>query len=224
MKKIDIWRWLRSEEKNYFEGVEILGKACPKHPLLANLQEDVSFMNRRYLEAAMQKVYEGFSIKKKEVAVASEPSQPVRELKEDDKHRILEKELAKLYAERRRLSNTFHNCNSNAERAIVSDNIKSLIIDINTQKSRIGVYKATGVVPPLPGGGKLEIPQDNGKLQRLILNFRSKVSAQRKLINEYDQQERRKPKAKHEYHLSELETTLRKLENERKKREQSTDR
>lgn len=226
--KHDVWKWLNGDDKNYYEGVTLVEEIAPDEVLLPNLKTGISFMNRRYLEKVLDKIFKNFpenSIKNEVNARPSHASpteiQEKKELTHQDYHRIAEDELAKAYVERRKLSNQFHKCNSDEERANVSRQIKAKIAEIGELKSRIAVFKETGIMPAKPSASdEFAMPADDADLLKAIQNFRSKVSSQKRLLNKYDSQPRTKSKAEHEYRLTQLQNHVKNLVDERNRRSQ----
>lgn len=224
LTKYDVWKWLDDKERNYYEGVQLLEGIMPNQVLLPKLKEGVSFMNRKYLDKIMKQLFYDFPAQSEALheapAAPSQPSTTEKEQKKDltpaDYHRIAEKELARAYATRRNLSNQFHLCKSNKERANLSDRIKDLIKDIGELKARINVYKETGYMPPKVVIDKsFKIPKDAGALAQKINNYRTKISNQKLLLKNYDAQPRRKSKENHELRLQYLIECLKQMEDER---------
>lgn len=220
----EIWQWLEGD-KDYFKGVELLGKYCPNHLMLESLKiGNMSVVNRAYLERILKDTFKDLkgkpSAKPKPVTAKKERKvkEFVKQLTHDDFKRIAEKELAAAYADRRRFSNQFHFCKTDEERAVLSDEIKEVIQDINSLKTRLAAFKSTGVMPPKVEITGFKTPESDVDLERSILNYRAKVSTQKRLIENYDIQPRKKTKAQHELKLTELRKKLKQLEDERESR------
>jgi len=218
----EIWKWLDSE-KDFFQGIKLMEKYCPDHTMLNSLRSGtMSVMNRMYLEQILKNKYRELKdTPEKKVKKTPKPipaKKPAKKLTQADYKRIADKELGEAYAYRRRLSNKFHECKTDTERAAVSDEIKETIQNINELKSRIGVYKTTGKMPEKITIKGFEIPEDDLELDLTYRNFKSKVSNQKRLIENYDKEPRRKSKYEHELTLEELKRKLQLLKNERDKR------
>jgi|GEM_PF-5541737 len=222
ISKYDFWKYLQEKDANYFEGVNLVEKVSPNESLLNTLKGGVSVMNRHFLKKVMQKIYDDFPkqvVKIKKKAVKSERTkEPVshkKVLTNDDFKRIADKELAAVYSERRLLSNQLYQCKTNDERATISDAIKDCIQDVNDLKGRLGIYKSTGVMPPKIILKGFEVAESDVALEKMIMNYRAKVSTQKKQLKDYDKKDRKKTKAAYELQLAELQNKLKVLEDER---------
>jgi hypothetical protein len=168
----------------------------------------------------MQKIYDDFPIEVvKKKAVKQKPTQKAipfqKVLTNEDFKRIADKELAAVYSERRLLSNQLYQCKTNDERATISDAIKDCIQDVNDLKGRLGIYKTTGVMPQKIILKGFEVAESDVALEKMIMNYRAKVSTQKKQLKDYDKKDRKKTKAAYELQLAELQNKLKVLEDER---------
>lgn len=233
--KYDFWKYLNDKDANYFDGVALVEKVSPNEPLLSLLKNGATIVNRLFLKKVMERIYAEFPTQQQIIVAALTKQQQLvnasakrqdkkgekeasKQLDNSDFHRIAEKELAACYVKRRQLSNSFHDCKTDAERASVSDAIKDKIQEINELKTRISVFKETGIMPQKSTAKEFEIPESDADLVLAIQNFRAKVSAQKRLLKDYDSQNRKNSKEEHQLKLVEYQNQLKKLEDEREKR------
>lgn len=225
ISKYDFWKYLQLKDANYFDGVELVEKVSPNEPLLPLLKNGATIVNRLFLKKIMERIYDDFPTSQQQLVTASAKrhdkkgeKEASKQLDNSDFHRIAEKELAACYVKRRQLSNSFHDCKTDAERASVSDAIKDKIQEINELKTRISVFKETGIMPQKSTAKEFEIPESDADLVLAIQNFRAKVSAQKRLLKDYDSQNRKNSKEEHQLKLVEYQNRLKQLEDEREKR------
>lgn len=210
----DLYIYLKSENKDYFEGVRLLKTLDPSNVLITGLESNINSINRIYLIKSLECILKNgrtATVTKQNDSAAKREAK----MSDADWHRISEKDIARLYAERRSLSNQLHDCKTDNERAEIVDKIKDNINEVSILKNKILIFKTTGKMPAQDVAG-FEIPTKAAVLMKKILNWRSKVAAQKRVIANYDAQPRIKSKAAHELHLAKLESQLHVLENAKK--------
>lgn len=234
----ELFKWLESNQV-YFKGIELLEKYAPEHPLLDSLRSSMSNMNRIYLRAAIKEIYEAkkepADTKKNQERIQEdaadtktektklksseiEQSQRFEDLPKIAQERILNNKIRKLHQNRCILSNSFHDCKSDDERAIVSDKLVQIVKDIEKAKSNYNFWKEFGMLPEvMEEKGKSNdfvMPEDDLDLYKKIKGHRSKIVNIRKRIAEYDPQRNRKPKSQVIIKKRQLEHELELMEKE----------
>jgi len=113
------------------------------------------------------------------------------------------KKKTTLYSRRSQLSNKFHSCTTDQERANISIAIGSIQSEIIPTKRIIDAYYEKGKLPDLPE--KVVIPMDGRAKQKKLHSVRSSRSRYRELLR----QEKDPEKIKHyESELARIETEI----------------
>lgn len=123
---------------DYIAGIIYLTKRDPQHPLLEDIQREYNLINCKYLESALASL---------------PPEQKVEEnqVPATDSNMIhLQDQLSKLYTERAKQSNSFHNVATDADRSIIVDNIAHIQGQIKETMQAIAHYQTTGKVADKP--------------------------------------------------------------------------
>ena len=158
----------------YSQGISRLKKHNPNHPLLSQLEKGLSAINKIYLKKALADV------------PTAEP-EPSAVAHDDPTLEQLKIEQRKLFSERAQLSNRFHKCKTDAERAANSNSIKMVQRRIQSLWDRIDYFEANGELPK--EDEKYPLPDDRGKLQMKINSLRASISQKKKkILSLYDQQ------------------------------------
>ena len=156
---------------DYLAGVQLLMAQRPDHLLLETLKGGFSPLNVIYMKRALKdlpqpKVIEEVEIKKEDTAL----------------HQVMIDKKS-LFGRRAKLSNTFHSCSSDADRANVSDDIQQVQRQIEGTLSSISFYKKNGTMP-----AKEEDTQINLSGIELIKrrnSLRSNISIKKRQIENY---------------------------------------
>lgn len=137
----------------------------PTEPLLPALRAGWSRANEMYLRAALRRM----------ATVAEKTAEPAIARPADDKLRALWSERTRLFGEMNRLSNHFHDCKNDAERADNSAAILHKWQDILSVKTKIAHYEEHGELPPEPEEGD-ELPENPVLLLKKLNSFRAGIS------------------------------------------------
>ncbi len=158
-------------EQEYIEDLAALTLLDPAHILLNRLREGFSVPNKYLLIGALKKA--------REIAESVVIEEVVIEVDCDDFLKGLYNRKSTLFCDRRKLSNTFHTCKSDRERADVSDNIQGVQRNIEQVMRDIKIYQDKGMIEVQE---KYPVPADPLKRQLLIQSLRSSISRKRKEI------------------------------------------
>lgn len=139
--------------------LEKLKKKNPAHDVIVVLQE---------------RGYDHLSVEYLKLALA----EPV-EISEVSAARLY-KQKDTLYSRRAVLSNKFHDCSNDKERAEVSIAIGSIQTEIIANRAAIGVYIETGKVPKTPD--RLVLPYDGRRKEKRLHSVRTSISRYRGLL------------------------------------------
>jgi hypothetical protein len=150
----------------YTAGVEILKSKAPEHPLLSTLQTEYSKLNELYLVQALKSI--DFTINP--------------DNKEDLQLKNLFQQKSRLAGRRAILSNSFHDCKSDFERAKVSEEIQQIQFQISGINKKIREYEETG---ELISDSRLEnLPEDLFELYKIKENARKNIPRLEKAIED----------------------------------------
>lgn len=144
-------------KEDYSAGLEFLKLKKPDHPLMASLEKGYTPINCKYLNYALNSIPETTEEKRKE--------KPVQLI-------LIEKERRQLFGERAKLSNKFHDCSADTERARISDQIQIVQRKIEAFNKQIRHYNRTGKLPEEDN----EFPEDPIELMKKRDSFRSSIS------------------------------------------------
>lgn len=156
-------------KQDYLAGVELLAMRKPDHLLLAIVRSGHTRLNELYLERALKDVMTPAKSNEEEIPGAD----PVLV--------NLLKEKRTLYANRAKLSNSFHDCTSDESRANVSSSIQRIQRAIEAKNAELNYYQQHG---KLPEGNQVDIdvPDDPIALMNRLLSVRSSISYNQRRI------------------------------------------
>lgn len=157
----------------YREALDALRAACPNHPLLRVFSMQ---------EGAAMRVLIDIELKKNAPDTATQP--PIGAAvdenpddSEDEYLKNLRRQQSDLFCDRRKLSNQFHGCASDAQRARVSEDIQIVQRKIEFVRRQINDYK-NGAAPGVDE--KYPVPQDPFRVILLRQSLRSSISRKSK--------------------------------------------
>jgi hypothetical protein len=125
--------------EDYIASLDWIRLRDPAHPLLNTLEGGHSAINEIYLRHALQDVGE-------RPEPTEEEDEPVLIDPQDPQLLSWYKERRTLFTHRAKLSNRFHDCTSDAERASLSDDIQAVQRQIGPLLRKIKHFKRTGEV------------------------------------------------------------------------------
>lgn len=176
----DLYEYLESSRRimnDYPEQLATLEKANPKHPLLWAFRRGYSAGNALLLQREIEKLPPPVAPAPVE-ADGDDPND--QDDPEDETLRRLRMEQSNLFSERRKLSNTFHDCANDRQRATVSEKIQVLQHRIESVKQTIRTYKEQGRIPE--PDEKYPVPDDPFKLLALRDSLRASISRKKREI------------------------------------------
>lgn len=157
----------------YAEKLQRLKELDPCNTLLKLFESGQSAINAAMLDIQLKKLNQKPMV---------EPD--VEEEDEDAEDPVLAglyRDQSTLFGERRKLSNSFHQCETDGERRLVSQSIQAVQRRIEHVRSQIRAYKNTGLAP----GAESDIPEDPFKLLSLQASLRSSISRKVRECKEY---------------------------------------
>lgn len=159
-------------QEDYIAGLQWLELKQPGHPLLNTLKSGFSKLNKLYLEHALR-------------SVPAIPKPKTSNEKEEVAIILLEKEKKSLYGRRAKLSNSFHECTTDAQRADVSDQIQLIQRQIETINQSLRHYEQTGEILSQEADSKDEPLSSNGvQLMKRRNSIRASVSRFKRLLEQ----------------------------------------
>lgn len=127
--------------KEYFDQLTWLEKVQPGHVLLPTLRSGFSAINCIYLASALKSMAtEPDAPEKAQAQVNEDPNTP-------DSIRKLHMQRRTLFTDRAKLSNSFHDCQSDQERAAVSVRIEAIQNQIEHINKQLRDWKERGKLP-----------------------------------------------------------------------------
>ena len=165
----------------YREAYDALIAAKPDH-ILRRLLTNESAGNRVILDAELRKLGVAAAAPgaMRPAATFVEVENEAPDDPEDDVLTRLRVNQSDLFTERRRLSNTFHDCDTDGERAVVSRNIQKVQRQIEFVMRQIADYKEHGRIPGQDE--KYPVPDDPFALVSLRNSLRASISRKSKEI------------------------------------------
>lgn len=168
----------------YRVALEALRAAKPDHILLRILAREESAANRLILDQELRKLGveraapTPIALSATSEQAENEPETP--DDPEDERLAALRRQQSDLFCERRKLSNSFHECFTDSQRAKVSEAIQRVQRQIEFVRRQIRHYKEHGYAPG--SDEKYPVPTDTFKLLALRDSLRSSISRKSKEI------------------------------------------
>lgn len=192
----------------YQEQLDTLKKRNPSHPLLRVFSVSRTPINAILLARALEKS------KPPEPEKTEEVDEEDEELDQDDDEtlRRLRMQQSNLFVERRKLSNSFHECANDRQRRTVSEKIQVVQRRIEMVRAEIRQYKELGYLPE--PDEKYPVPEDTFRLVALRDSLRASISRKKREIEHIGREiEEKDPEAparleKAEAKLKDLKTHL----------------
>lgn len=202
------------KKDRYDINLNYLRDRAPNHPLLPTLERGHSFINARYLQKALDKLPED--------TPEPEPTKSKEKTTEAPKDKTLKGlqiSRSKLYTERARLSNRFHDMNTDDARAANSQQIQIVQRQIQKLDTEIEYYQEYGKLPENKEQELYPLPNSALDIDRKIKSIRARISQTKKLIDKYFEQNDTAKIEKYEKQLSHLKNYLAYAENALKEKE-----
>lgn len=181
---------------SYEEKLQLLKSHDPENVLIRVLESGESAINNALLDGQLKK------LKRKPIEEVEEPE---LDPGVDEFLVGLYREQSTLFGDRRKLSNSFHDCDTDGERRLVSQSIQAVQRRIEHLRAQIRAYKNTGIIPA--ADDKYPVPDDPIKLITLQASLRSSISRKVRECKEYSINEDKRLAAAEEK-LRELKTHL----------------
>lgn len=159
----------------YQDKVRALEDAVPGHALIRVFRLIQSAGNEMLLDRELDKVR---AAAPQAPAVQEGDDDP--DEAEDETLRRLRMDQSTLFADRRKLSNSFHDCANDRQRAGVSEKIQVVQHRIEEVRELIRHYKQYGSVPE--PDEKYPVPEDSFKLLATLHSLRASISRKKKEI------------------------------------------
>lgn len=164
---------------DYHEQLKRLEKAVPKHPLLWALRRGHTAANAMLLERELGKLPAAPAPIGDHVDDSDDENDDP-DTPEDETLRRLRMEQSGLFSDRRKLSNTFHECSNDRQRATVSEKIQVVQRRIEIVKQTIRTYKEQGCIPE--PDEKYPVPEDAFRILALRDSLRASISRKKREI------------------------------------------
>lgn len=159
----------------YQEQLDTLKKRSPMHPLLRVFHVFRTPGNAFLLARELAKTKPT-----EPTPVDVEPEEDEADADEDETLRGLRIQQSNLFVERRKLSNTFHDCANDRQRRAVSEKIQVVQRRIEMVREEIRQYKELGYMPE--PDEKYPVPEDAFRLAALRDSLRASISRKKREI------------------------------------------
>ena len=160
---------------DYNINLKLVERRMPTHPLLRVLRGGWSDVNVMYMKAVLEQLEalpEEVIDEKTDIEENAFPKIPAN----DPVMIRLQKEKSRLFGERAKLSNKFHDCDTDEQRSYLSDDIQAVQADIERVKKQIRRYELDGRVPEPEADGTFQVPGDPYERVRKLDSLRSSES------------------------------------------------
>lgn len=175
--------------QTFEDGIRILEKIDPDHPLLPRIRRGDTPYNRIYLKNALAK-YNLEELLHRNDPDDDEMDKILDSTEQDDDPVIRQKHqaMASLYSKMARYSNEFHVCKNNDERSTVSRKIERVMNSIKEIKQELRYYYLHG--SEKVADEKYPVPDDKVSALRRIYSIRASVSRWKRFIREESKKEK----------------------------------
>ena len=173
MQNLNLVPMLMSNEE-YGIKLDFLEKRDPLNPFIDKLRKGNSAINAMYL---MQEIND----------LPNVVAKPIKKEEVNSKNKAavsMEIQLRHLRQSRNQLSNDFHLCATDSQRAAISERINELTKDIVALNDRLDNFVKTQQVPETPKSDKYPIPTDGIALFRLQGALRNRMNRAAKRISQ----------------------------------------
>lgn len=158
----------------YQDKLNALERAAPGHALIRVFRLIQSAGNEMLLDRELEK------IPAQAPPAPAIQDDPDPDEEEDETLRRLRIDQSNLYAERAKLSNSFHDCANDRQRAVVSEKIQVVQHRIEEVRGLIRQYKQYGTIPE--PDEKYPVPEDSFKLLATLHSLRASISRKKREI------------------------------------------
>ena len=190
--------------EQYTATVARIRRDNPSEPLLNVLEKGYSKINEVYLKQALRRL---------EIMPEMAPEPEKGNGKNDAYGIMLQKEKKTLYGRRARLSNQFHDCSSDQDRAVVSEQIQDIQKLIEDVRKKIAYFEKHGEPAPEERSHvDADLPTNPIQLMNKLNSVRSAISYAKRQITKYAS---KLPDPKAQKMIDQNEERLRKLEIEK---------
>lgn len=150
----------------YDRALERIEEENPGETLLPALRQGFSRVNALYMAAALRRVPTPAPASKKANATAWS----------DETLRGMWGERKRLFGEWATTANRFHECDSDAERALISDRVLAIWEEIQALKAKIAYYEEHRAVPAEGEEERFPLPDDPVLLLKKLHSIRAQIS------------------------------------------------
>jgi len=166
--------------KEYWEKVDLIESRNPHEILLSTIKTGHSAVNEVYLGAALKRLR---SMPAPQADPEPEEEIEVPEEQADETLRGLWRERTSLFGEMNKLSNKFHDCKTDDQRAKNSKHILHIWQQILAVKANMAYYKAHKSLPE-PISDEDELPENPVALSKKLNSIRARISQKKQVLRE----------------------------------------
>jgi len=187
--------------EDYQAGVQYLAERAPNHPLLKSLLREHKRINEMYLTRILKEIGPPAKPKVERVTVDQGKS------KHDPLLDPIYDRMRKKYGYRAKLSNQFHDCKTDEQRAELSDDIRQVQNAIEELQKTVRYYKRHGVMPAEGEAKAEEIVESGVELMKRRNSLDNSIFYYRKKVREARDDDKK--------NIPQWELKIKQLQNER---------
>ena len=160
----------------YWDQVELIELGNPKELLLPSLRNGFTRVNQAYLAAALKRLPDP-----DEISNISDEISDIMEMDPDDTLRELWRKRTLLFGEMNKLSNLFHECTTDQQRASNSLKVMAIWSKIQDVKAEIEYYKANGEAL-ISADDADQLPDNPVALSKKLNSLRARISQKKQQL------------------------------------------
>lgn len=160
-------------EQEFNQALAYIKKIDPDNGWIPDLDKGFSAVRSMYMKKALEE------LKVREVFEQKPDTEKPAELTESEIQQI-RRSIVKMYTERAILSNSFHACTTDKERARVCDHLDVVQNKIKAAHLKIEYYEENGALPADPAP---DLPKDPYDLHRKIRSWATQISRLNKRLD-----------------------------------------
>lgn len=156
----------------YDRALERIEEENPSEPLLPTLRQGFSRVSALYMAAALRRLPE------------PTPAPAGKPVWSDETLRAMWGDRKRLFGEWAITANRFHECHTDAERALISDRVLAIWGDIQALKVKIAYYEEHRAMPPEEAEERFPLPDDPILLVKKLQSIRAMISQEEAKLRE----------------------------------------
>lgn len=167
---------------DFLNGLEYALEKMPNHALIPSIKRGYNRVNAHYLSKVLLDIEDAKAQTSIAIVTTKKVDNSTIISTVDEVYNSISKIISTLFSERAKMSNKFHDCLDDNERARVSMKISNIQSEIKKQLDRRDHYRKTGQLSEDHHSEKYEVPNDPIKLIGKRNSLRSSISRLKKQL------------------------------------------